>query len=305
MKYHILYMSYFTVKYPVISKVPMRIRVFLDWDNPESAKKNIENEFNLHDIQEYETDFELTSGDNYTHAIIINKSMPNLNIPKENVVGFAWEPTPLLQLNEHFIEYARERIGRYFIGSSDLPQPFEDKYAFLNHNPIQKTIPEKTKFCSIIFSKKQFAEGHKYRNMLVQAILNSNLPIDIWGKGCDLISGGNNDPRIKGEFSQNSVVPYAEYQFHICVENFSIDHYFSEKIVNALLSETTPIYWGSKKICEYFPEKVIQLNGDIEKDIVIMRNCLENPGIYKKQIDRQEINKIVNPFLQLSQIFHK
>ena len=276
------------------------IRVFLDWDYPESAKKNIENEFNLNDIPEYKTEFELTAGDDYTHAIIINTSMPILNIPKENVVGFAWEPTPLLRLTSQFVEYAKQRVGRYFIGSAVLPAPFEEKYAFLNNNPIQKTIPEKTKLCSIIFSKKNFMDGHRRRNMLVQAILNSNLPVDIWGKGCELIRG--DDPRIKGEFPQNSVAPYAEYQFHICVENVKMDHYFSEKIVNSLLSETTPIYLGSNKINEYFPDKVIELDGG-ENDIAIIRKCLENPAKYRKVIDRQEINKIVNPFLQLSEIF--
>ena len=148
----------------------------------------------------------------------------------------------------------------------------------------------------------RYRHGHKYRNMLVQSILNSNLPVDIWGRGCDLIRG-TNDTRIKGEFTQNSVEPYAEYNFHICIENIRLDHYFSEKIVNSLLSETTPIYLGSKKINEYFPEKTINLRGDIENDLTIIRNCLENPTIYKKEIDRQEINKVVNPFLQLSTIF--
>jgi hypothetical protein len=81
-----------------------------------------------------------------------------------------------------------------------------------------------------------------------------------------------------------------------------MDHYFSEKIVNSLLSETTPIYLGSNKINEYFPDKVIELDGG-ENDIAIIRKCLENPAKYRKVIDRQEINKIVNPFLQLSEIF--
>jgi hypothetical protein len=281
-----------------------KIRIFLDWDQPESAKRNIENEFNLCDIVGYKTDFELTAGDDYTHAILINTIMPqNLHIQKENIVGFAWEPTPLLRLNPEFIEYARQYIGRYFIGSTiGLSYPFEEKYAFLNHNPIQKTIPFKTKLCSIIFSKKHYMDGHRYRNMLVKAILESKLPIDIWGKGCGWIQKG--DPRIKGEFPQNSVEPYAEYQFHICIENIQMDHYFSEKIVNSLLSETTPIYLGCKKIDEYFPDKLVSLvGGNIENDLTIIRKCLENPQLYKKQIDKEEINQIVNPFLQLSNIF--
>jgi hypothetical protein len=292
-------MSYFSINYPKKSNVPIRIRVFLSWNDPETIKKNIETEFNLIDISGYNRDFELTSGEDYTHAIIINTFIPpNLHVSKENVIGFAWEPTPLLGLNPQFIEYAKTRIGRYFIGQRyDLCEPFEEKYAFLNHNPIQKTIPPKNKICSFIFSKKKYMEGHKYRHLLAEAILKTDLPIDIWGRGCETIN--KSDSRLKYNFVQNSVKPYEDYQFHICIENICLDHYFSEKIVNTLLSECTPIYYGCKKIDEYFPEKVIQLNGNIENDISVIRKCIENPELYKKQINKEDINEIVNPFISI------
>jgi hypothetical protein len=44
----------------------------------------------------YNKEIALTNDDNYTHAIIINTCMPELNIPKENVIGFAHEPNPIL-----------------------------------------------------------------------------------------------------------------------------------------------------------------------------------------------------------------
>jgi hypothetical protein len=50
---------------------------------------------------------------NFTHAIILNCDMPNLNnIPKENVIGLAFEPITFLQLNDEFIEYAKKHIGK-------------------------------------------------------------------------------------------------------------------------------------------------------------------------------------------------
>uniref|UniRef100_A0A6C0HYU1 Fucosyltransferase C-terminal domain-containing protein n=1 Tax=viral metagenome TaxID=1070528 RepID=A0A6C0HYU1_9ZZZZ len=298
-------MSYFSIHYPTISDVPMRIRVFLSWNDPETIKKNIETEFNLFDIPGYKRDFELTSGEDYTHAIIINTFIPpNLHIDKRRVIGFAWEPTPLLGLNPQFISYAKDKIGRYFIGQKyNLGEPFEEKYAFINHNPIQKTIPLKNKICSFIFSKKRYMEGHQYRHLLVEAILKTNLPIDIWGRGCETIK--TNDSRLKYDFVQNSVIPYENYQFHICIENISLDHYFSEKIVNALLSECTPIYYGCKKIDEYFPDKFVELNGNIENDISVIRNCIENPEIYRKKICKEDVNKIVNPFINILSLYPK
>ena len=145
-------------------------------------------------------------------------------------------------------------------------------------------------------------EGHMYRHMLVDAILKTDLPVDIWGRGCNLLSQLT-DNRIKGDFVQNSVAPYEDYDFHICIENTSLNHYFSEKIVNALLSECTPIYLGCKNIDAYFPEQVLKLNGDIENDIAIIRECLENTPQYKKHVDKEEIYRKVNPFFHLDKLF--
>jgi len=283
---------------------PMKIiRVFLNWNHAEKARKNIEYEFNLWSIPGYKKTFDLTSGEDYTHVIIINTAMPELCMPKKNVIGLAWEPNQLLQITPKFIEYAKTHIHRYLIGQCDKgSSPFEEGYAFLNHNPMQIHIPFKTKRCSMIFSNKSFMEGHLYRRSLVEAILKTKLPVDIWGSGCNSLSNMK-DERIKGEFLQNSVVPYEDYEFHICIENTSLNHYFSEKIVNALLSECTPIYLGCRNIDDYFPEQVIHLQGNIEKDLAIIYECLENPVLYKKHVEKEKIDKIVNPFFHLDKLF--
>lgn len=298
-------MSYFTLGDNINnqqSNIPTRIRIFLNWKNAESTRKDIEYEFGLHCIPGYNTKFSLTSGEDYTHAIIVNTCMPTLHIPKEKVIGWAWEPNPLLHLNLDFIEYAKKHIGRYFIGQTDdLPLPFEENYAFLNHNLLQNHISLKTKRCSMIFSNKNFMKGHQYRNRIVEAILKTDLPVDIWGRGCCQIT--NKDSRVKGNFPQNSVLPYQEYDFHICIENIQLNHYFSEKIVNALLSECTPIYLGCKKIDEYFPGQIVHLNGDVETDIDIIRTCINRPEIYKKEINKDCIHKIVNPFFHFESLF--
>ena len=280
----------------------MRIRIFLSWDTPEVIKETMELEFNLSSVPGYKINFELTAGEDYTHAIVVNTFMPRLNVPKENVVGLAWEPNPLLGLRPPFVEYAKRNIGRYFIGEKGtLPHPFEETYAFLNHTPMPRSLAPKTKRCSIIFSQKQFMEGHHYRNKLVEAILRTNLPIDIWGRGCDTLAV--KDSRLKGAFLQHSVLPYQDYQFHICVENSCLNHYFSEKIVNALLFNCTPIYYGCKNIHHYFPDEFIPLCGEIKKDINIIARCVQYPELYQKSIRREEVHQKINPFFHLDTLF--
>ena len=40
--------------------------------------------------------------------------------------------------------------------------------------------------------------------------------------------------------------------YHVCIENQPVGHYFTEKIVDAFLTETMPIYWGCPNIGDYF-----------------------------------------------------
>ena len=243
--------------------------------------------------------FEIVTDDSYTHAIIINSAQPLLTIPKENVIGLAFEPPQLLfrQFSQGFIEYAQKHIGKYFIGdTSGLPAPFISQYAFMWHiTPPQRT-PVKNKLMSIMVSEKQYAPGHKYRHELVGAILSTNFEIDVYGRGSRFFP---NDSRIKGEFTDDE--PYENYQFHICIENFQNPDYTSEKYTNALLWGTTPIYWGAKNTL--FPESTIVLSGDIIKDIMLIRDILHNPEKYRKTIDQNAVRKKISLLHNIDSIF--
>ena len=58
---------------------------------------------------------DLVNDDSYTHVVIVNKAMPNIShIPKENVIGVAFEPYEFLFMNQEFINYAKKYISRYF-----------------------------------------------------------------------------------------------------------------------------------------------------------------------------------------------
>ena len=256
----------------------------------------------LYDItksKKYGKEYIFTIGDDYTHAIILNTGMPILNISKENVIGLAQEPIDYLNEKKDyrymmkFFEYAREKIGKYFIGSSaeKLGIPFINHYGYLNHIKPLTYLPKKENIISIMISEKFDAPGHRYRHQLTKKILQTKLPIDIYGKGCKYYYK-NDDSRIKGEFI--SIEPYESYQFHICIENFIKPHYFSEKITNTLLCNTTPIYQGCINIDHYFPDNVIHLSGEVEKDILLLTKICANPSKYAKKIDTEKITQTIS-----------
>jgi len=264
----------------------MRIKIFSDYCTSEEAMRRILSScFAQH--------LEFVFSDDYTHAIIFNKAMPILNIPKERVIGLAQEPIPFLGINDEFIRYAQKHIGNYYVSDKgDLPKPFLEGNSFLCYDrPIIDNY--KPKLMSIMISQKKYAPGHLYRHHLVQRILQTNLPIDIWGRGCHHY----NDPRVKGTFVQFE--PYIGYQFHIAIENFQTNCYFSEKIIQPLLLGTTPIYLGCKN--NPFQDQTIHLTGDIEKDIQLLASICHNP--VRRPVDSNTVEEKVNLMKNMTRLF--
>lgn len=299
----------------------MRIKIFSNFCDSFTCKAHFERVCQVGLMDNYGSGKALyiTTEEDYTHAIILNTAMPVLNnIGKANVLGLAFEPTPFLNLTPTFIQYAQTYIGKYFIGSKYfifgdktnyiLPEVFKEHYAYIWHmTPFPfNYVPQKTRFMSIMVSEKKNAPGHQYRHTLVKHILSKGLPIDIYGRGSKLYKGlygsiYKKDPRLKGQFTE--LEPYANYTYHICIENFMTPAYFSEKITNALLCSTTPVYWGCNRILDYFPANVIMLTGDVEKDIMILRAICAEPVKYRATINVEWIKERLNLLKNVSNIF--
>lgn len=277
----------------------IKIKFFSSFCQSENCKEFYEKINLSHEFPFYGKDkqYYITTDDDYTHAIILNTAMPDLNIPKENVIGLACEPMPFLNLTYPFIEYAQKHIGKYYIGDKyDLPEPFIEHFGYMGSSRPPKEITIKTNLMSIIVSEKKFAPGHIYRHTLVKKIIELNLPIDIYGRG----SNNYKYNRIKGQF--NDAEPYETYLYSICIENFVSNHYFSEKIITPIMYNCMPIYLGCKNINEYV-ENIIKIEGDVEKDISIIKNILRNPALYYKKTYTERNMKSVNLIQNLPNIF--
>ena len=304
-----------------------RIRIFSSFGKSENCKEIFERLCETNKIEDYGDGkkYYITNEDDYTHVIIMNTAMPVIpsHIPKENVIGLAFEPVPYLGLTYEFVDYVKQNVGKYLIGDvgdkSILTKPFIEHYGYMWHMTPLKQFRFKDKRISIMISMKLELKGHIYRHQLVNEILKQDLPIDVYGKGCELYRKGNeiyglcseldgignniyhNKKQLKGEFTE--IEPYERYEFHIAIENMETNHYFSEKITNTLLCGTVPIYLGCKNIEEYFPGKVIRLNGDIEHDIELLKNILREPEKYKKEIKINEVKEKISLIKNLDMIF--
>ena len=197
-------------------------------------------------------------------------------------------------------EYKSKYIGKYFIGDNVFAKPFVENYSYLLHNKPLSYIPIKTKRISFIVSqKKDYWFGYEYRYKLLNSILEGYLPIDIYGRVCK--NSNIKDARLKGVFNNNE--PYEDYEFHICIENFITNAYFSEKIINPLLTNTIPIYLGCRNIKDYFGDSVIIMTGNIEEDMILIKDIINYPEKYRRNIDIEKIKKKVSLLHNLDSIF--
>jgi hypothetical protein len=255
----------------------------------------INNYFSADDLfldKNYNVTYRFTVDDDYTHAIIINNAMPELKIPKENVIGIAHEPPEFLRLtpekdkNQEFINYVSKYVGKYYIGEKyNLPEEFVEGDGYIGHCSLPRTIVNKNKIMSIMISEKLWTDGHNYRHQLARVIMQNNLPIDIYGNGCKL---HEKHESLKGEFDVDDHIK--NYLFHIAIENTQHPHYFTEKIKNPLLNGTNVLYLGCSNIFNYFSnDGIYLLTGNIQTDVNLIVNILNDWQKYYKLIDVQRV----------------
>jgi hypothetical protein len=96
----------------------------------------------------------------------------------------------------------------------------------------------KTQMASLIASAKQVLPGHRLRHRIVAAVRDRGLPVEVMGRGYRPF-----DDKAEG---------LAPFRYSVVIENVRETSYFTEKLVDALLCRTVPIYWGAPDIARNF-----------------------------------------------------
>lgn len=103
---------------------------------------------------------------------------------------------------------------------------------------------KKSRMVSLIASSKRDLEGHILRHEMVEWAGEKGLEMDVMGRGYKPF-----DTKSDG---------LAPYRFSVVIENVQEPNYFTEKIIDAILCESVPIYWGCPNI-----ERFIDTDGMI------------------------------------------
>lgn len=148
---------------------------------------------------------------------------------------------------------------------------------------------EKNKTLSIIVSNKNFTKGHRKRLDFLKKLKES------FGNNIDIFGIGFNEINDKWD-------AIAPYKYHICIENSSLENYWTEKLSDAFLGMSYPIYYGCTNIHDYFPNNSLSTIdiSNPEEAIEKIKSIIEIE-VYEKS--KFSIQKARNLILEEYQLF--
>ncbi|OGU60067.1 MAG: hypothetical protein A2X64_07685 [Ignavibacteria bacterium GWF2_33_9] len=160
--------------------------------------------------------------------------------------------------------------------------PGKDAVVEKSYDDLKDATFEKTKLISVVCSNKTFTEGHRTRYDFVMKLKKHfGDKIDLYGEGFSPIP--------------DKLDALAEYKYHIAIENFSIDDYWTEKLADPFITETYPFYYGCRNIERYFPDgsyTYIDIY-DLNKSVNIIENIIKNNTFEKAHSKIKEAKNLV------------
>jgi hypothetical protein len=226
------------------------------------------------------------------------------NIPKERRIVFLMEPPAIHEYSEGYLDqfgivvspYKIENYsGRVIIsnpclgwfagistGSTERLDWFAETgidktgdrgFFFKNLRDVREyECSPKNKTISIIVSLKNFCEGHAKRLAFLEALkARYGAKIDYYGREFNPI-----DDKL------DAISPY---KYHIAIENSQIENYWSEKLTDAWIGWSLPIYCGDPTLIDRIPDplgiEIIDID-DIPSSLKKIDDILESDIYYSR-----------------------
>jgi FkbM family methyltransferase len=211
-------------------------------------------------------------------------------IPKDRRILFISEPPSIKKYNSEYLEQfgiivtpqhidGVTKDTKQIISQLSLPWHYgvAHSHRFKNYETYEslKALqpPNKQNKISTIISSKTMNEHHLQR-IETTRYLKENLGDEffLYGRGYNEI-----DDKAEG------ILPFA---FHLVCENNNIDHFWTEKLADAYLGWSFPIFSGCKNISDYFPQNSfiqVDLNKP-EETLQTLKTLLDTPDFYTKHL---------------------
>lgn len=155
-------------------------------------------------------------------------------------------------------------------------------------------ITKKEFSISHLTGHKNWTIGHKIRQEIYkrqnEILISKNFYISSYGT---IINDYENKILL------DKKEPLFNSEFHICIENSIQKNYFTEKLIDCLITKTIPIYFGCPNIGDFFDTRGMFIAHNTD-EVIQISNSL-NDKTYKKMLSFIERNYILaKPFVTIT-----
>jgi len=133
---------------------------------------------------------------------------------------------------------------------------------------------------SIVMTNRNVSPGHPMRHELYARRKEIKIPFDIYRGTWNQFEPTEDTLPMPPWPNRKEKIMVFDCMFHVCIEGFKHDHYYSEKLIDCLITKTVPIYWGCTIIGEYFNERGMIIVDTVD-DIINICNQL-TPEAYER-----------------------
>lgn len=286
----------------------MKIKFVANYDNDLNIYKSIVNCFKLTEQEKAM----LTYEDDYEYLGIFNAYRGQIKTVRNKVFGFLQEPIGNINYDRNLHHYCK----KIFCQSKDAFRPnnsiieshlymFYSNHTNYHHTNFNDNFNKPKNLCIFVSgisspnNSKWVNSNYSKRLNLLNEILNSDLDIDIYGRGLNIT-----DSRYKGS-PDNKHEILKQYRYSIAMENCCEKNYVSEKFFDCILNNTVPIYYGCSNIDQIFNNTSYEiLNIDGRCTIQDIKNLILNDNFkYKNSIleDKEKYFTNFNPLNAIKQ----
>ena len=213
---------------------------------------------------------------------------------------FILEPNELFGLHDAAI-YNSHKFSAIFTWSKKILDScpnacfFPFGISWLDDQFIEEMKTKEKKFeVSYLCGNKKTIEGHFLRHRLYNRENEITIPKKWF---YTLPDYSYKEQRILGDLSQKKIV-WKDSMFSICIENSTHHGYHTEKIIDAFLSKTIPVYCGCKDIENFYNADGIIICQD-ENEIIEKTNQLTPEDYYKRKNAIEENYEIAKYYANL------
>lgn len=235
----------------------MLVRIVRDWETPDLMRQTSRSSGLWEGVQF--TEEPVTECD---YLICLNPPKTALNVRAKSAWLFTQEPpVEFYQWHTAAFPYFDRVYTQHDVKADNIVHEHCSLpwHIGKSYDELIKLKPQKDKLnrVSTVTSNAYTRPGHIARFDLIQYLKEEDFGLELFGRGIRFV-----------EDKYDGIAPFT---FSIAIENSFIPYYWTEKLVDCLLSWTMPVYAGCPNILDYFSEDALLIIEPFDKPASMAR----------------------------------